>query len=732
MITPEICIFTLCTSITAGTALFSWCSRGSIGNFTLTSIYLLLNTCITLAITSLADLADFTLLGPNMDAATGLMLGETISFTVVGVIASRFSRRFPLALAWWVVLSLAITALTGTIIPPAPEPCSFIPELALLLAVLIGFCLLAHCKDNLANNQFLSMLTVFLIVTVVTIQSFNDSLTLNLFAYALFFLCGLLYLIERSAAAVPGRLVAMFMMLIGLSSGIQDILNKGFGLSASFSGIPSLLVCVATIALLWRFRDSIPRLLLISTLVMYATYGIFSILPDDLDTDFSTALLAVLLSYGLICAWHATRHDQKSTSPWSEQLRTACVGFGTLVAISLIGTFFAVTTTILAYNLGPSRIVTYLYNTPLWPGNEAFVRLALADEYLWPGDVQDSPMRPADTRDMETIVSRLVPKHDRYSFAESRNEFEDFECGFENSIGLIYKSAKDSLLVLSVDKETSAYKSGLARGDRIIAVNGKPVAEKRIKNTGSTPSNKLTTLVFLAVSPDGKQRTVTVKRERHQAAPSFSRIIATTAGVRVGYLFFSDFTENQENLLENIFQGFKNAGVRDLVLDVRYNEGGKLTVATTLAGHIAGIRHEGKPFVTNNHIWRYHDRDTCISIPHIVNSLDTRRLVVLTSPGTASASEVLINGLRPYLTVTTVGEKTYGKPFVITPLEVGDTILNLVNGVGLNVKGERIPITGLRPDIFAKDDLLHNVGDPAEGMLKTALEFLEKETTRQN
>jgi C-terminal processing protease CtpA/Prc len=107
--------------------------------------------------------------------------------------------------------------------------------------------------------------------------------------------------------------------------------------------------------------------------------------------------------------------------------------------------------------------------------------------------------------------------------------------------------------------------------------------------------------------------------------------------------------------------------------------------------------------------------------------MDARRLVVLTTDDTCSASEAVINGLRPYMPIYTVGSATCGKPFGMELIEFGDKILSPVTARLLNSRGEGHYSSGIRADFKAKDDLNHQLGDPQEGMLKKALEVLEED-----
>jgi C-terminal processing protease CtpA/Prc len=130
------------------------------------------------------------------------------------------------------------------------------------------------------------------------------------------------------------------------------------------------------------------------------------------------------------------------------------------------------------------------------------------------------------------------------------------------------------------------------------------------------------------------------------------------------------------------------------------------------------------------HSYRYPDRDTDFNIEQQPESLDTRRLVVLTTDETCSASEVIIAGLRPYLPVYTVGGTTCGKPYLMYALTFGNYELSPVGIHVYTSQGEATYTNGIKADVKTADDLTHELGDPQERMLKAALQVLKSGATR--
>lgn len=154
--------------------------------------------------------------------------------------------------------------------------------------------------------------------------------------------------------------------------------------------------------------------------------------------------------------------------------------------------------------------------------------------------------------------------------------------------------------------------------------------------------------------------------------PIFLTEVIQTNTKKVGYLMYNGFTAKYDLELNQAFATFKNEGVTDLVLDLRYNGGGSVLTATRLASMITG-QFNGKLFAKqqwNSKIQAYFEENNPSQLVNNftntigntpLNSLNLSRVFVLTTGGTASASELVINGLKPYIEVIQIGTKTIGK-----------------------------------------------------------------------
>jgi hypothetical protein len=156
------------------------------------------------------------------------------------------------------------------------------------------------------------------------------------------------------------------------------------------------------------------------------------------------------------------------------------------------------------------------------------------------------------------------------------------------------------------------------------------------------------------------------------------------------------------------------------VLDLRYNGGGLVDVAQYLASLLGGSRTVGQVFAEYFHNDRNAFRNRVLRFETQPGALTLDRLVVITTEASASASELVINALRPFIPVVIVGERTYGKPVGQYAIPFCDKVLAPVSFQLRNANGEGDFFGGFAADCAAPDDLDHPIGDPMEGSLREA------------
>jgi len=153
-------------------------------------------------------------------------------------------------------------------------------------------------------------------------------------------------------------------------------------------------------------------------------------------------------------------------------------------------------------------------------------------------------------------------------------------------------------------------------------------------------------------------------------------------------------------------------------------------VAQHLAGLVGGTPTFAQVFGRYEHNDRNRIRDSTLRFPRPDATLELRRVVVITTRASASASELVINGLRPWLAVTVVGTPTFGKPVGQYGFNFCDKVLFPVSFRIVNADGEAEFFGGIPADCAADDDLDHALGDPAEASLAEALHYLRHGSCR--
>jgi len=255
---------------------------------------------------------------------------------------------------------------------------------------------------------------------------------------------------------------------------------------------------------------------------------------------------------------------------------------------------------------------------------------------------------------------------DRWSFIEDWNTLYRFIVeariiGY--GIGLFWDQ-QGLLRIGFVHNNTEMYERGVRRGWIIERINGVSVSPglNIIQMLGPNQIGTSNTFHFRTpqntlVQEEFRKREIITNAILH-------REIINIGGRKIGYLVLRQFRGlNLENELNQAFSEFAAAGIEDLILDMRYNGGGLVAPANRLASLIAGPSFANKPFVKfeyNANKSKEHNKT--VNLLNLENSLSLSRLIVITTRGTASASELVINGLRPFINVVVVGSTTYGKP----------------------------------------------------------------------
>lgn len=303
--------------------------------------------------------------------------------------------------------------------------------------------------------------------------------------------------------------------------------------------------------------------------------------------------------------------------------------------------------------------------------------------YYW------SPSIPADNRlnldqsppsFFETLLSK---PEDRFSWIQNNEELRNSLSGIirTSGLGVAFFRIGDNnagAAVRFVHKGSPAEQAGIKRGDIFIRVNGElmTVQGTSVQNADALFGNEPFTVTMGVLSGGnisaGDDISLTPVENFQEHAIHLDSIIVTPNGTKVGYIFYNRFLGQQAQDLVNVFQRFKAEGVDELIVDERYNSGGSVEIA----GLMAAMIHEGfninTPFIQYKFNPRFNDEELsygdlfgAANAQVVTNvNIGLSRVFVLATGSSASASELLINNLRPIMgeaNVVHIGGTTVGK-----------------------------------------------------------------------
>ncbi|MDR6944246.1 S41 family peptidase [Mucilaginibacter pocheonensis] len=297
--------------------------------------------------------------------------------------------------------------------------------------------------------------------------------------------------------------------------------------------------------------------------------------------------------------------------------------------------------------------------------------------YYWSDGL---PANPALDRAPQDFFSAMRNASDRFSYIllpgdpstvsiTNRSQYGfDYTTIKEKNTGLVFGVVK---LVLN---DSPASRSGLKRGDYISKINGKAITQENaaaLQQELLSGTQVTITLAELSGNELKDTGSVGLTAGFTFEQPAVSSII-DNGGSKTAYLYIYDFSPGLAASLYNIFMGFKNAAVTELILDLRYNSGGQVAEAAGVCAMIASGMTYNTPFITykgnKNGGTRSESLGDAASFDHTLNfnallqsNLNLKRIFILATGATASASEVMVNNLKPYIQVVLIGERTRGK-----------------------------------------------------------------------
>jgi carboxyl-terminal processing protease len=287
-------------------------------------------------------------------------------------------------------------------------------------------------------------------------------------------------------------------------------------------------------------------------------------------------------------------------------------------------------------------------------------------------------------------------------------------------------NTEGEVLIRYVFNDSPADRSGMERGDRILEINEKTVEEIEANNEWDTIFGEDTVgvKVDLVIEKSGIEQTLSITKELVNINTVLYHGIIENEGIKIGYIVFNNFLMTSLDELTSVFTLFKEEGVTELVLDLRYNGGGRTVIAKYLADLIGGENTDGKIFQKFIHNDKYTEWNNDIRFSNYSISLDLDRVIVLATGSTASASEMVINGLKPFIDVVVIGSTTSGKPAGMYGYDFCDKRISHIEFKIANADDEGDYFAGISNDCDSNDDFTKHFGDAGEDSLKEALYYI--------
>ncbi len=362
----------------------------------------------------------------------------------------------------------------------------------------------------------------------------------------------------------------------------------------------------------------------------------------------------------------------------------------------------------------------------------AYVLEVMRHAYLWNHEVPED-VDIADYEEPRDLLAALrYSEIDRWSRVADKVQSDAlFEEGKTISYGFSHMRDDDGKIRVSfVYEDSPAADAGLRRGDEILEINRLSISEIDAGGLWGDmfgPRELGITVDLQIAEDDGEVRDVKLAREWIKLVTVPVSEVIEQGDRKVGYLYFTSFVDTAIPELDEAVAGFRNAGINELVVDLRYNGGGRLSVARHLASLIAGEASKSRETA----YWvKYNDdlaeENERYKLDRIAHALTLDRVYFITTGRTLSASELVINSVRPYVDTYVIGGTTGGKPVGMRSFDFCDKILYPITFRLVNVDGESDYYDGLAPDCVADDDLRSQLGDPGETSLAAVLELIEK------
>jgi len=375
-------------------------------------------------------------------------------------------------------------------------------------------------------------------------------------------------------------------------------------------------------------------------------------------------------------------------------------------------------------------------------GQKQFVLDNLYTWYLW-NDLLPADIDIANYASPEELIIQVTEEFgpqklvdgqevpiDRFSFVRSQQSEQDFLDGTLGELfGFNYRfvdEAATDFRIVRVYSGSPAQIGGLARGQRILTLNGRNVTEIAGSEGISAFFRDNRTVEFEIERAGDNEFTAITKAVITIDPVAQWRLIDRGDGIApVGYMQLDTFIDTANPRFEEAFAAFRDAGVTDVILDLRYNGGGLVRTAELLGDYLGGLVAENLIFSsTEYNADRAAANNSTELFERLGSSISLSRLVVIATRGTASASELVTNGMIPHVDVSIVGDNTFGKPVGQSGFPFCDKIVRPTTFRLANANGDGDYFDGLPVDCAAPDDISKEIGADDDPNVVAALSVL--------
>ncbi|MCH7408501.1 S41 family peptidase [Belliella sp. DSM 111904] len=361
--------------------------------------------------------------------------------------------------------------------------------------------------------------------------------------------------------------------------------------------------------------------------------------------------------------------------------------------------------------------------------------------YFWNERLPENVDVTRYASNQELLDAIIYKDLDRWSYITTRAAFNaSFQGTITGAHGFGFSMMDDRMFISFVYNEAPAGIDGWKRGWEVIEINGKPISEYRTSNGFNFqlgPNEVGYTNSFKLKLPDGSEKSTTIAKAQFQSNSVLYSNVIEQDDKKVGYWVYQSFRQTpgltnpvRSQEVEDTFNYFSQEGIDDLIIDLRYNGGGSVAVTEQILNYLVPQANSGQVMYTNRHNAPRSNNNRSVNFSKR-GDLNLSRIIFITSRGSASASELLINCLDPYVEVILIGENTFGKPVGSFPLSFDNRLLveNDVEVVPItfaidNANGRADYFEGFPVNFPVMDDPSRDWGNLEELRLSAALQYI--------